>query len=148
MRRKQNYSNHNSLHRAYHLFILPVSVVFFCISVYFFISKGVINRLWLEATYFLMVGIIAFAGIWLIRTYSVILQNRMIRQEMRLRYFIISGQPFNGIENKLSSQQISALRYASDSELLFLIEITLHEKLTSADIKKKIKQWKGDYYQV
>jgi hypothetical protein len=148
MKRKQNYSNHNPFHPAYHLFILPASFIFFGLSVYFFISKGILNQLWLEATYFLMAGTIVLTGIWLIRAYAIVLQHRIIRQEMRLRYFIVSGKPFNEVENKLSSRQISALRFASDSELIYLIDVTLHEKLSPADIKKKIRQWKGDYYQV
>jgi hypothetical protein len=52
------------------------------------------------------------------------------------------------VERKLNTSQIIALRFASDTELLSLIEVTLEEELTPSQIKKKIKHWKGDYLQV
>ncbi len=102
----------------------------------------------MEALYYLLAGLIVVTGTIVIQRNAVINQNRIILQEMRLRYFILTGIPFNSYERKLSKDQIAALRFASDTELLTLLEITLHEDLEASQIKKKIKHWKGDYHQV
>ena len=44
--------------------------------------------------------------------------------------------------------QIIALRFASDEEFVELVERAIQENLSSAEIKKAIKNWKGDYYRV
>jgi putative exporter of polyketide antibiotics len=103
---------------------------------------------WVGAVYHLLAGILVVASIILLQKNAITHQKRLIVQEMRLRYFTLTGKPFNTLEHKLSTDQILALRFASDAELLSLMELTLDEELTPSQIKKKIKHWKGDYLQV
>jgi len=84
----------------------------------------------------------------MMRRQALMNQKRLIRLEMRFRFFALTGKPFNEYENKLTTNQLGALRFASDTELLSLIDLTVQEKLPAAQIKKKIKNWKGDYYQI
>lgn len=128
--------------------MLPVSISFLTMSVVFFFNTGYILQDWLEATYFLLAGILAITTVIWARQQALTNQKRTIRLEMRLRYFILTGKPFNPLENKLSTDQLIALRYASDAELLSLLDLTLKEQLGSAQIKRKIKRWKGDFHQV
>jgi uncharacterized oligopeptide transporter (OPT) family protein len=125
-----------------------VSSLFIILSAAFFVQKGFINQSWTEAVYYILAGIITVATVILVRQQALITQKRMIRMEMRLRYFTLTGRSFNEVENQLSTRQIAALRFASDAELLSLVNITLEEKLEPVQIKKKIKRWKGDYHQV
>jgi hypothetical protein len=80
----------------------------------------------------------------LARIYALKNQDRIIRMEMRQRYFELAGKPFKDHEKKLRLSQIIALRFASDEELLPLIEKTIEEDLRSKEIKKSIKNWQED----
>jgi thiol:disulfide interchange protein len=148
MGRKQHYSNHRYYNPVYYYLLVPAGAGFVILSVAYFVTEGFMQEQWVKAVYHLLAGIIVIAGIVLLQKHAVTHQKRMILQEMRLRYFILTGKPFNAVEHKLSSRQIIALRFASDSELLSLLETTLEEELSASQIKKKIKHWKGDYLQV
>lgn len=78
------------------------------------------------------------------RLYALTLQDRLIRLEMRQRYFELTGKRFAEVESKLTFKQIIALRFASDEELLTLIDRTLKENLAPKQIKQAIKNWVPD----
>ena len=80
--------------------------------------------------------------------YALTLQNRIVRIEMRQRYFELTGKRFDPIESNLSFGQISALRFASDEELIPLIDKAVKEKLGSTEIKKLITNWRADHTRV
>ena len=80
--------------------------------------------------------------------YALTLQNRIVRVEMRLRYFQITGNRFEPVEAKLSFGQIAALRFSSDEELLSLVENTLLHDLPPGEIKKQIVDWQADHMRV
>lgn len=65
-----------------------------------------------------------------------------------MRYFHLNGKSFEELENKLRMGQIVALRFASDGELLGLIEKAISMKLPPKEIKSSIQNWKGDYRRV
>ena len=75
-------------------------------------------------------------------------QNRVVRLEMRVRYFQLTGQSFTSLEQKMSFGQIAALRFAPDDELLPLIERAVNEHLSADTIKKSIKNWQPDFMRV
>ena len=80
--------------------------------------------------------------------YALTLQNRIVRLELRHRYLATTGQRFEEIESKLDDSQLFALRFPPDEELLALTNRTLNENLSGDEIKKAIKNWKGDYERV
>jgi hypothetical protein len=67
---------------------------------------------------------------------------------MRNRYFHLTGKTFDEKERELKLGQIIALRFASDAELLNLMDRAIAEKITAKEIKQQIKNWKGDYLRV
>ncbi|MBC7388027.1 MAG: hypothetical protein H7329_02340 [Opitutaceae bacterium] len=71
-------------------------------------------------------------------------QDRIVRLEMRYRYFATTGSRFEPLEKQLTFKQIAALRFASDEEMSDLIEKTVSEKLTPSLIKEKITNWVTD----
>jgi hypothetical protein len=143
--KKQTYSNHTRFFPLHHFFIAPLSIVFLvgCIIVAF-------NSNWafLEKTLIVMLGIFIFILPMLARIYGLKNQDRLIRLEMRQRYFELSGKSFLPLENELSKGQIIALRFAGDDELLSLIEKAKKEKLPPKLIKQSVKNWLGDYWRV
>ena len=77
------------------------------------------------------------------RAYTVRLQDRIIRLEMRLRLERLG----KAIEfERLTTPQLVALRFASDAELRDLVDRTLTENLALDQIKSSIDDWQPDFY--
>ncbi|MBK6950691.1 MAG: hypothetical protein IPH24_01250 [Crocinitomicaceae bacterium] len=86
----------------------------------------------------LLIGVLA-------RMFGLKAQDRAIRAEESLRYFILTGKP---ISKNLRLGQIIALRFASDEEFVALAARAENENLKSKEIKQAIKNWRGDYHRV
>lgn len=99
-----------------------------------------------------MLGIALFTISWLAymlrQHYALTLQNRLILTELRYRYFVLTGKRFELLEASLTDGQVFALRFAPDEEFVALAERAVSEKLSPNEIKKAIKNWKGDYRRV
>lgn len=80
--------------------------------------------------------------------YALILQNRIVRLELRYRYFTLTSKRLEEFEYRLTDDQIFALRFAPDDELVLLIEDALRNNLSGDAIKKAIVHWKADYNRV
>ncbi|MBL4593078.1 MAG: hypothetical protein JKX68_04585 [Flavobacteriales bacterium] len=80
-----------------------------------------------------------------LRAFALKAQDRAIRAEERLRYFILTGK---SMSNALSVRQVIGLRFAADEEFIALCEKAEKENLSEAAIKKSIKNWKPDTYRV
>jgi hypothetical protein len=79
------------------------------------------------------------------RTFALIAQDRVIKAEENLRYYLLTGKT---LDAKLKVRQIIGLRFASDEEFPALVEKALKEKLSEKDIKKSIINWRPDHYRV
>jgi hypothetical protein len=76
------------------------------------------------------------------RVYTVRLQDRIIRLEMRGRLERLG----RGADMQtLSAKQLTALRFASDAELPGLIDRTLAEGLAPKQIKAAVTDWQADW---
>jgi hypothetical protein len=95
-----------------------------------------------------LICLIAFilAVLWIyIRTFPLKAQDRAIRADENLRYYVLTGKLF---PNELTVQQIIALRFAPDSEFVGLVDRAIKENLSNKDIKLAIQNWKADFYRV
>ncbi|MDI3321337.1 DUF6526 family protein [Pinibacter soli] len=138
----QNYSNHSKYYPAHHFVFYPIILLATIFSVRCGFKHPEQHYLWMTiAVAFLVIGWLSFM---LRQHYALNNQNRIVRLEMRLRYFILTNKKMDELESKLSFGQIAALRFASDEELLSLIDKTLKEKLSPNAIKKSIKNWVAD----
>ena len=92
----------------------------------------------------LCVALSALVLVAISRIYTVRLQDRIIRLEMRLRLERLLAHRQVDID-RLSVRQLVALRFASDAELPALMDRALAENLTSDQIKRAIRDWRPDY---
>jgi hypothetical protein len=72
-------------------------------------------------------------------------QDRVIRAEENLRYYVLTGKL---LPAGIRMEQVIALRFAPDEELEALVNRALNENLSHNEIKKAIKNWKGDYNRI
>jgi hypothetical protein len=141
----QNFSNHIRFYTPHHFVYYPVLILFLGSSIYFACTTDD-SLIW---TFISVAFVFLFCLAFMLRQhYAMTLQNRIVKTELRYRYFVLSGSRFETIEYKFTDDQLFALRFASDGEFLSLTDRTLNENLTGEDIKKAIVHWKGDYCRV
>jgi len=142
----QNYKNHIRFYPPHHFVFYPIMLILLGISIYFCISDEDLRSIWIFISILnLVITLLAFM---LRQHYALILQNRIVRLELRYRYFTLTNERLELLENNLSDSQFFALRFAPDEELPNLIKRAISENLSGIEIKKSIKNWKGDYERV
>jgi uncharacterized membrane protein len=142
----QNYQNHARYFAFHHFVLTPLTLIFLGWTV----NKASFetSESTSESIYSLILALILVLLPLLARIYALKNQNRIILMEMRMRYFHLTEKSFEEKEKMLKTGQIIALRFASDAELLDLIESAIAKKLSNKEIKISIKDWKGDYSRV
>jgi hypothetical protein len=143
---EQNYSNHAKYYFPHHFIFYPVSAILAGICMYFATEHPERKAEWYMMA--AVVLLIAWLSFMMRQHYALIPQNRIIRLEMRLRYFQLYGKRFEPLEMRLRFKQIAALRFASDEQLPLLLERTLQENLSARSIKKLITDWQADQMRV
>jgi hypothetical protein len=141
--KQQNYKNHSKYVIGYHGVTLLAILAFL---------GGAIRNLWnssednlYSASLLVLLAFILFLMFYFIRSFALKAQDRAIRSEEKLRYYILTGKSIN---NKLTTRQFVGLRFAPDDEFPALAEKAASENLSENDIKKAIKNWKADEYRV
>lgn len=141
--RDQNYKNHSQIVPLYHGFTLLSLLALIAGSIRNLIVCTEENIY--DAALILLGSIVIALLYYFTRAFALKAQDRAIRAEEKLRYFILTGKMMS---QDLSTRQIIALRFASDEEFPSLVQKTVDENLSPAVIKKSIRQWRGDYYRV
>ena len=144
--KNQNYGNHTRYYPFHHFILTPLTLIFLGWTVIKMDFSS--QETTLESAYLFVGAFVLFSLPLLARLYALKLQNRIIINEMRNRYFHLTGNTFEEKEQNLRLGQIIALRFAGNDELLGLIDRAIAEKLTAKEIKQQIKNWKGDYIRV
>jgi len=140
--KKQSYSNHRR-HKpiVVVLFVLvTATAIGSLVNIIASIQKtgNLLSAILLVATNTILIT--GFFFLWgaVLRT-----QDRAIRAEENFRHFIMTGK---SLDPRLHANQIIALRFAPDDEFISLAKEAAEKQLTSDEIKKSIKRWKGDYH--
>lgn len=141
MKKKQSYTNHIQFYPAHHFVFYPLAAILLIASISFIFLKEE-KLLWSFIA--LIIALIIWVSFMLRQHYALILQNRIIRLEMRYRYFVLTHERFELIEHRLRDSQLFALRFAADDELPGLVKRTLEENLSSRRIKRSILNWVAD----
>lgn len=139
----QNYSNHVRRHPLYHFFVLPVSLLLIVASLGNLIMEFSYNALLL-----LVASVFIHLLAFLARDYAKKNQDRIIRLELRLRYWQLTSKDFEEQEKVLTLSQMLALRFAPDDEFIALLSNPATKNLESTNIKQQIKNWKQDNMRV
>ena len=83
------------------------------------------------------------------RTNALVVQNRVIRLEERLRLANILPADLRARIGELSTEQLIALRFASDAEVTELTrEVLAGDIQDKKVIKAKIRNWRADFLRV
>jgi len=93
----------------------------------------------------LLFAIVAGLLFFYIRRFATGNQDRIIRLEENFRSFRLAGRL---TDQRLTKEQIIALRFADDDEYASLSARAVDEKLAPKDIKKAIRQWRADHHRV
>jgi hypothetical protein len=146
----QTLANHTRWDPPFHFFILPIFTLGLLLSlVHFFahITHGDM-RDHIHAFLLILLALALLTLMFKVRLYSLKVQDRVIRLEERLRLTQLLQEPLRSRIPELTEGQLCGLRFASDAEIPKLVERTLNEKLSRADIKKAIQNWRPDYWRV
>lgn len=103
----------------------------------------------LRALWQLVVALALGGMVWILRTNSLRVQNRIIRLEERDRLRRLLPADLQPRIEELSLGQLVALRFASDEELPELARAVLAEGLTDRDaIKRRVRSWRADHLRI
>lgn len=140
----QNFENHQRSDKPYFYVFAPLILLSAICAVIGFIRHPGFSE---GGLMLLCVGVM---GVYLrARQYPIVVQDRLVRLEMRLRLERILPSDLKSRIGELKVNQLIALRFASDEELPDLTRKVLTEGISKgADIKKMIKNWQPDYFRV
>jgi hypothetical protein len=139
----QNYKNHTQMVPGFHYLGMLSILALIGGSINYLLHATPENK-YLASLLVLAAVILAILWIY-IRTFPLKAQDRAIKAEEALRYYIMTGK---ALPSELKMGQIIALRFASDAEYLALLERAIKEGLSNEEIKISIQNWKADYYRV
>jgi len=140
---EQNFKNHAKMVPGFH-YVGLLSILALLIGSFINLCHSAPENLY-SASLICLIAFIA-AILWAYtRLFSLKAQDRAIRAEENLRYYVMTGKLF---PHELTVQQIIALRFAPDAEFLALVDKAIKENLSNKEIKLAIQNWKADYYRV
>ncbi len=142
----QNYTNHKRYYAPHHFIYLPLLAVLQIVGIWKSFSDEQYALVW--QLFSVVIFLLLFLAIMLRQHYALGNQNRIIILEFKQRYFELFGKRSDEVAEKLSFDQIAALRFAYDHEFKILLERTLSENLSGDTIKKSITGWKPDFQRV
>lgn len=138
---KQEYSNHRHLVPLYHLLTFAAMAALLVGSILYLLMNN--DKSYVLPVLLVLMVLTLISVSFHSRSFALKAQDRAIRAEENLRYFILTGKRLN---QGLSLYQIIALRFASDEEFVSLTEKAIEQNLKPDEIKRLIKNWRTDYH--
>jgi hypothetical protein len=135
----QSLKNHGRLDPSYHLVAFALLLVNLGIAIAFAVKHLDLYTAWLVI---LSVGL--FIPFFKIRMYPLKVQDRVIRLEERLRLQTLAPAEWHAQIYRLTEDQLIALRFAGDDEVVALAKMALEQNLNRKQIKERIKSWRAD----
>lgn len=139
----QNLKNHGRLDPPYHFVSFAVLLVNLGIAIAFALKHLNLYTAWL-----VVLSVAIFIPFFKLRLYPLKVQDRVIRLEERLRLQSLAPQEWHAQLYRLTEDQLVALRFAADEEVVALAREALEKNLTRKQIKERIKEWRPDYWRV
>lgn len=142
--RPQTYANHKRVYPLFHLFVTPILIANFVVRLVESFREPSAGSAWAAVVAAALYGV-AFSA----RHMALILQNRLISLEQRLRLAQVLPDDLRDRADELKLGQLIALRFASDAELPELTRRCLAgEFAKNDDIKRAVKDWRRDTLRV
>jgi len=140
---EQNFKNHARMVPGFHYLGLSLILGLLGVSIYYLITSSSENKF---LGFLLLLISFILVVLWIyIRIFPLKAQDRAIRAEENLRFYVLTGKL---LPSTLTIAQTIALRFAPDEEFVALVDRAVKENLSTKDIKLSIKNWKADYYRV
>lgn len=140
-RAAQTYANHRRYFPLYHYFALPIVAAHAIVM----IGRAVREPSWWNG-WLALVALAVAGGLVALRASTLIVQNRLIALEMRLRLTAVLPPEQRVRIPELRVRQLLGLRFASDAELPALVDRCLQGELRTADdVKKQVQHWRADW---
>ncbi|MGZ5211748.1 MAG: DUF6526 family protein [Kaistella sp.] len=142
----QNYANHKRYYAPHHFIFLPLLGFLQVLGIWKIFNDEANALTWL--LFSVIIFLIIFLALMLRQHYALGNQNRIIILEFKQRYFELFGKRSDEAAERLTFDQIAALRFAYDEEFKTLLEQTLSINLSGDEIKKAITNWRPDLQRV
>ncbi len=140
---QQNFKNHARLVPGYHG-VTYLAIIALIIGSFVNLYNSSHDNLY-SASLICLTSLILALVCFYARSFALKAQDRAIRAEENFRHYMLTNKLMDG---RLNLSQVIALRFASDEEFPALAQKAAAEKLPAKEIKKQIKNWRGDYYRV
>ena len=139
----QTLKNHGRLHVPFHI------VTFFTLLANLVIAIiDAVHHFCFYSAWLVVLSIVVFVPYFIIRLYPLKVQDRVIRLEERLRLQALAPSEWHTQIYRLSEDQLIALRFAGDDEVVELAKQALEHNLNRKQIKERIKNWRADNWRV
>jgi len=139
--KNQNYSNHRLFVPGYHYFTMLGIIILLIGSIVNLVNTSPDNKY--TASLLVLSSLLLMFVAFYARSFALKAQDRAIKAEENFRHYLLTKKV---LPNQLTVRQIVGLRFASDEEFPTLVEKAIQDEMTESEIKKSIKNWKGDYY--
>jgi Family of unknown function (DUF6526) len=137
----QNFKKHARFVPGFHFVTSGIILASIVIAIILLIQDG-----FHLATFFELLVALSLGSLFLYtRQFATGNQDRIIRAEENYRCYRLTGKE---PDQRLSRNQIIALRFAHDEEYADLQQKTIKENLDPKDIKRAIQQWRADHHRI
>jgi hypothetical protein len=143
MSETQNLKNHARFDPAYHFLLFAVYLLNLIYAGFHLYRQPSLSSGW-----YLVLSLLAVVPLLKLRTYPLKVQDRVIRLEERLRLQTLAPQEWRNQLHRLNENQLIALRFAADDEVVELATQALEQNLTRKQIKERIRNWRPDNWRV
>src|SRR3569623_1437573 len=107
---QQNYKNHVRYYTPHHIIFYPIVLIGLGITIRYYFKYPQLHSVW--ALLALVFVLVTWSSFMMRQHYALTIQNRVVRMEMRFRYYALTQQRLELLEQQLSFGQIAALRFA------------------------------------
>ena len=140
-RSPQTYATHRRFFPLYHYVALPIFQANVVFAVAHAIRQPSVFNAWLVV---LAIGLVS--ALIAVRASTLIVQNRLIALEMRLRLASSLAPELRSRIPELHLRHLIGLRFAGDAEMPGLVERCLRGELATTDaVKREVREWRADY---
>lgn len=142
----QNLKNYRKYYPLHHFIFYPLSIILLLISL-FQVFVNVNHNSGFVGIWSAISGVIILMivlSFMLRQHYALGLQDRIIINEFKFRYFTLTGNKLESLPYNFSDSQFFALRFSQDEDLVELMNQTIENDWSASKIKQNIENWKAD----